>query len=41
MAHVDLHGVDLGHGKRVLVQGGKLNTKYQITLPTDLDEPLG
>jgi len=33
--------VDLGHGKRALVQGGKLNTKYQITLPTDLDEPLG
>ena len=41
MAHVDLQGVDLGHGKRVLVKGGKLNTKYQITLPADLDEPLG
>lgn len=41
LAHVDLHGVDLGRGKRALVQGGKLNTKYQITLPTDLDEPLG
>jgi hypothetical protein len=41
LAHVDLHGVDLGRGKRALVQGGKLNTKYQITMPTDLDEPLG
>ena len=41
LPHVDLQGVDLGRGKRVLVQGGKLNTKYQITLPKDLDEPLG
>jgi hypothetical protein len=40
LPHVDLQGVDLGHGKRVLVKGGRLNTKYQITLPTDLDEPL-
>ena len=41
LAHVSLQDVDLGHGKRVLVPGGKLNAKYQITLPTDLDEQLG
>ena len=41
LAHVNLQGVDLGRGKRVLVQGGKLNTKYQITLPADLDEQMG
>jgi len=41
LAHVSLQGVDLGRGKRVLVKGGKLNAKYQITLPTDLDEQLG
>ena len=40
LAHVDLQGVDLGRGKRVLVRSGKLNTKYQITLPADLDEQL-
>ncbi len=41
LPHVDLHGVDLGRGKRVLVAGGKLNAKYHITLPADLDEHLG
>lgn len=41
LAHVNLQGVDLGRGKRVLVRGGKLNAKYQITLPADLDEQLG
>ncbi len=41
LAHVNLHGVDLGRGKRVLVRDGKLNAKYQITLPADLDEQLG
>jgi hypothetical protein len=41
LAHVKLQGVDLGRGKRVLVRGGKLNAKYQITLPADLDEQLG
>lgn len=40
-AHVNLESLDLGRGKRVLVRGGKLNTKYQITLPADLDEQLG
>lgn len=41
LAHVGLQDVDLGSGKRVLVPGGKLNAKYQITLPADLDEQLG
>lgn len=41
LAHVQLQSVDLGRGKRVLVRGGKLNRKYQITLPADLDEQLG
>jgi hypothetical protein len=41
LAHVNLQSVDLGRGKRVLVRGGKLNAKYQITLPADLDEQLG
>ena len=41
LAHVHLQNVNLGNGKRVLVPGGKLNAKYQITLPADLDEQLG
>ncbi|MEO7774433.1 MAG: type IV toxin-antitoxin system AbiEi family antitoxin domain-containing protein [Steroidobacteraceae bacterium] len=41
LAHVHLQSVDLGRGKRVLVKGGKLNAKYQVTLPADLDEQLG
>jgi hypothetical protein len=41
LAHVSLQDVDLGSGKRVLVPDGKLNTKYQITLPAELDEQLG
>ena len=30
-------GVDLGRGKRMLVRGGKLDPKYLITVPADLD----
>jgi hypothetical protein len=41
LAHVSLQNVDLGRGKRVLVPRGKLNAKFQITLPADLDEQLG
>jgi len=41
VSHLDLRTVDLGRGKRALVPGGKLNAKYQITLPADLDEQLG
>lgn len=36
--YLDLKGVDLGTGKRSLFSGGKLDAKYQITLPADLDE---
>jgi hypothetical protein len=38
LKHVDLQGVDLGKGKRMLVRGGKLHPKYQITLPADLGD---
>jgi hypothetical protein len=41
LPHVKLQNVDLGRGKRVLVSDGKLNTKYNITLPADLDAQLG
>lgn len=41
LTHVELQNVDLGRGKRLLVKGGTLNTKYQVTLPTDLNEQLG
>ncbi len=30
--------IDLGSGKRMLVQGGELNHKYQITVPRDLKD---
>lgn len=29
--------IDLGTGKRMLVRGGKLDSRYQITVPEDLD----
>jgi hypothetical protein len=35
---LDLQDVDLGAGKRMLIPGGKLHPKYQITLPADLDD---
>lgn len=34
---LDLRGVDLGSGKRMLVRGGRLDAKYGITVPKDLD----
>lgn len=40
-ARVSLEGVDLGSGKRALAPGGRLNRKYQITLPEALDAHLG
>lgn len=40
-AHLDLDGVDLGAGKRVLRVGERLHPKYRISLPKDLDEQLG
>ena len=41
LKRVELADVDLGSGKRVLVPGGRLDTKYLITLPADLGEQLG
>ena len=34
---LDRSTINLGKGKRVLVRGGKLDTKYNITVPKDLD----
>ena len=36
--HLDLKGVTLGTGKRMLQPGGALHPKYLITLPADLDD---
>lgn len=41
LAHVDLANVHLGNGKRALVPGGRLDARFQITLPANLDEQLG
>ena len=38
--HLDLQGVDLGRGNRVLRGGGRQHPKYRISLPKDLDEQL-
>lgn len=35
--HLDLGGVNLGEGKRALFPDGRLDAKYKITLPADLD----
>jgi len=35
-ARLDTSRVDLGSGKRVLVKGGKLDPRYNITVPADL-----
>lgn len=35
--YVEVKGVDLGRGKRALFPGGRLDAKYQITLPADLE----
>lgn len=40
LPHLDLRGVDLGKGKRMLVRGGRLHPKYLITLPEDMDVQL-
>jgi hypothetical protein len=34
---IDPRKIDLGKGKRMLVRGGKLDTKYNITVPENLD----
>lgn len=38
--HLDLTGVDLGTGNRVLDGGGRMHPKYHISLPRSLDEQL-
>lgn len=35
--HAGLRKADLGHGKRQIVVGGRLDSKYQITVPEALD----
>ena len=35
--HLNQEGIDLGRGKRMLVRGGKLDPKYQITVPEELN----
>ena len=37
LERLDRDGIDLGKGKRMLVRGGKLDPKYRITVPEDLD----
>lgn len=37
LKHLDRSAIDLGKGKRMLARGGKLDTKYQITVPENLD----
>jgi hypothetical protein len=37
MKGLDRKGINLGRGKRMLVRGGKLDTKYDITVPEILD----
>jgi len=37
---LDRKAVDLGKGKRMIVRGGKLDTKFNITVPENLDASL-
>ncbi len=37
LKRVDRQDIDLGHGKRMIVRGGKLDTKFNITVPERLD----
>ncbi len=38
LQRLDQSKINLGSGKRMLVRGGKLNTKYLITVPENLDD---
>jgi hypothetical protein len=40
LKQIDKSKVNLGTGKRMLVKGGKLDTKYLITMPDDLNAPV-
>jgi hypothetical protein len=35
LKHLDVNKIDLGKGKRKLVENGKFNSKYQITVPEE------
>ena len=37
LKELDRKSVDLGKGKRMIVRGGKLDTKFNITVPGNLD----
>ena len=37
LSKIDRSAIELGKGKRMLVRGGKLDPKYNITVPEDLD----
>jgi Transcriptional regulator, AbiEi antitoxin, Type IV TA system/Transcriptional regulator, AbiEi antitoxin N-terminal domain len=37
LKQLDRKDIDLGHGKRMLVRGGKLDPKFNITVPENLD----
>jgi Transcriptional regulator, AbiEi antitoxin, Type IV TA system/Transcriptional regulator, AbiEi antitoxin N-terminal domain len=37
LKRLDKRAADLGHGKRMLAKGGKLDKTYQITVPENLD----
>jgi hypothetical protein len=37
LKRLDKRAVGLGHGKRMLVKGGKLNKTYQITVPEEMN----
>jgi hypothetical protein len=39
LKRLDRKAIDLGRGKRMLVKGGRFDTKYMITVPGDLDVP--
>jgi hypothetical protein len=40
LPQIDRTKVNLGKGKRMLVKGGKLDPKYLITVPDDLNAPV-
>lgn len=40
LKQIDQTSVNLGSGKRMLVKGGKLDPKYLITVPDDLNAPV-
>jgi hypothetical protein len=37
LKHLDETQIDLGSGNRVLIKGGKLDKRYRITVPGDLN----